>query len=286
MRTSVFKIRRAYNADEIKESIGKIGTFHKMNKLVTTYDGRIVCETNISKKYFDFDFTKFTSEVLDEIEDYFTPEHYTLKISAGFQELRLVGEELTINGERYAKMFNLLNSTNREYALQMNIGLIRLSNGTGVVLNTADINAGMLSRHFYIALPERVKTFVEKLKTFNIVIDKQAVLLERMSTETVSFSEVVKKFIAETDKKTGKVSSSAKLRTEALGKKLLKSGITGITADQVKLLSNPTEAMKGKKVDVEVSAEKMLNVYTEIYKNYNSCVQRTETERILRAIGK
>ena len=87
MRTSVFKIRKAYNAQDIKESISKIGTFHKMNKLVTTYDGKIVCETTISKKYFDFDFTKFTTEVLDEIEDYFTPEHYTLKITSGFQEL-------------------------------------------------------------------------------------------------------------------------------------------------------------------------------------------------------
>ena len=67
MRTSVFKIRKAYNADEIKESISKIGTFHKLNKLVTTYDGRIVCDTTISKKYFDFDKSLLTPAAQDNL---------------------------------------------------------------------------------------------------------------------------------------------------------------------------------------------------------------------------
>lgn len=289
MRTSVFKIRKSFNPTEIKESLSKVGTFKSGGKLVTTYDGKIICQTDISKKYFDFDFQKFSVEVLNEIDNYFTPEYYTLKISSGFQELRLVGEEITINGEQYKKMFNLLNSTNREYALQMNIGLIRVSNGTGIVLNTTDIGAGMLSRHFYIALPERVKSFVEKLKMFNIVINKQAVLMEDLSKEIVSFSRVVEHFIGETDKKTGKVSNSAKLRASALGKQLMKPAngkVPTLNASQVKLLNNPTEALKGNQEDVEVSASQMLNAYSEVYKNYNSCVQRVETERILRAMGK
>jgi hypothetical protein len=289
MRTSVFKIRRPYNSAEIKDSISRVGTIRKADSLITTYNGRVVCETDISKKYFDFDFSAFTTQVLDEIDNYFSPDYYSLKISRGFQEIRLVGEDIVINGEHYSKMFNLLNSTNRMYALQMNIGLIRKSTGAGIILNTLNIGAGIVSRHFYKALPERVRSFVEKLKTFSIVIDKQAGLMEDLSRQEVSFVTVAKKFFAEPNRKTGQSSNLGKLRIESLGKQLLMLSYrnkTQLTAQQVKLLRNPSEALKGNAEDVTVSGSQIVTAYTEVYKNQNSCVQRVEAERILKAISK
>jgi len=290
MRTSVFKIRKPFNKDEIRKSISKIGTFKTDNggSLVTTFNGRQICESQISDRYFDFDFNKFSIDVLDEIENYFTPETYTLKISSGFQELRLVGEEITIGGEVYYKMFNLLNSTNREYALQMNIGLIRRATGAGVILDTTENGAGMVSRHFFRALPERVKNFVEKLKKFDVIIDAQSVLIEDLAKEIISFSEVINQFMTATDPKTGKVSNSAKNRAKAFGKKLLNSPTDkakNLNKSQINLLSDPTATLN-KKVDVQITGVQALNAYTDVYKNYNSCVQKAEAERILKAMGK
>jgi len=289
MRTSVFKIKSPYNKVEIKNSIGKIGTFKTGNTLITTYDGKKVCETDISDRYFDFDFSGFSFKVLNEIENYFKPEKYTLKITSGFQELRLMGEEITIDGEKYKKMFNLLNSTNREYALQMNIGLIRVSTGAGIVLSSSTVKSSMISRHFFVALPERVKDFVEKLKDFDIIIDSQTIMLKDLAKELVSFSEIVETLGSSTNPKTGNVSNSAKLRVASFGKQLLKSPmnrVKNLTAAQVKLLSNPMQTLKNNKVDVKVKASHALHAYTESYKNYNSCVQRTESARILKAMGK
>lgn len=289
MRTSVLKVYREYDKDEIRNYLKPLRTERGLGtgKLFTLYNDKQINETKVSDRYYDFDFGTFTSAVLREIENYFVPLHYNLKINKGFQELRLIGDAVMIDGEHYSKMFNILNSTDKTRALQQNVGLIRSICNNGLVVGVEGEMVNMRGKHFYKSLPEKISEFKEHVCRFNIIIDKQVDIVDGLRHIDVSFKYLVMKLL-QLDVNDIDVLESNRLRLKAFCKKLVSSRtdrMKQVTGDEMKLLRDPEEAMyNGTTFDITLPGSQVFNVYTEIFRGYNSAILNTETNRILNII--
>lgn len=278
------RIEKDYNKTNIFDTLDNLKLSREHNNIITHFDDRLIANTTVTDKYELFDFPPFAKEVISEIENYFTPEKYELRITKGQQELRLIGEDILINEHRYRKMFSILNSTDKSRALQINVGLMRYISSiyvNGVIIG--DEYSGLRTKHFKATMPERVKNFVEILKDFDIIINTQKEVLETLAGKTISFKTIATKVALDEH---GVMNDSRSLKLRAFAKKLLSSQtekLEGLTVDQTNLLRNPHFFMNPEytNVDIEISALKALNCWTEVYKTYDSSVIRRETKRII-----
>jgi len=280
------KIEQAYNQSEIVETLNKLQLEQKGNNIFTRYDNKLISDSKVSKKYEFFDFSKFATNIVKEIENYFTPENYILRINKGQQELRLIGEEIEINGDKYHKMFNIFNSTDRSRALGLNTGLIRFVCSNGMVIGVEDELSKLSVKHFKSTLPQKVDLFLNSLSNFDININKQTLALNNLNGKYVSYKEIVDKL---SKNKNGIITTNKMNKIRAFSKKILISEtdrIEDLKKEQIELLNNPALFFeKGyNNLDIEMSAYNALNCYTEVFRNYNSQVIDRETNRILELI--
>jgi len=253
-----FNLSKKYNINEINETLDKFVNIQRNNKIITSFDGRELCRVEVSNKYYNFDFSAFCKKIVGEIENYFTPDAYLLKIrSGGFQELRLVGSEVDINGETYLKMIGITNSTNTQWALSMNIGLVRKSNVTGSVY------VSFHNKHYKKSMPNKIKNFADNLINFNINIEYHIKTIKDLAQKIVSFEDLIK--VLSTNKDGNEIKSMA-LKVRALSKKLMEYGYP--------------------KYIITLTAKDIFDAYTELFKNYDTAVIGRETRRILGALDK
>lgn len=281
-----FGIEKEYNKEEIFSILDKIKITQEGNNVLTKYDGRLISNAIVSDIYEVFDFPNFAKEVISEIEKYFTPEKYKLRITKGTQELRLVGEDVLINDDVFQKMFNIVNSTDKSRALSLNIGLMRQVCTNGMVVAVDDEFEKVSVKHYKTKLPDKVVKFVAGLTNFDIVINKQTQTIDNIVNKKVSFKEIVKCLAFN---KEGIITSSTSLRIRAFAKKVQTSetdAIKNLTKEQVEMLNNihsivSNEVMLNNSVDIEMDGYQALNLYIEIYRNYDSVVLKRETNRII-----
>lgn len=264
-----FNLSNKYNLEHINETLDKFTNVQINNQVITSYDGRELCRVSVSDIYYNFDFSAFCKKVVSEIENYFTPEAYLLRVRSGVQELRLVGSEVDINGEVYLKMIGIINSTNKEKALSMNIGLVRKSNVTG------SVHASFRNKHYKSSMPNKIKNFADNLINFNMDIEYHIKTIEDLSQREISFKELVENLST----KDGERIKSMKLKVRGLGKKLYGYGYW----KHRNTLYNPfSETVE----DFNVKAKDVFDAYTELFKNYDTSVIGRETRRILDALNK
>ena len=280
------KIEKPYDKSGIFGTLDNLKLSRDNNNILTHFDGRLIANTLVTDKYELFDFPTFAKDVVEQVENYFTPETYQLRITQGQQELRLIGEEVLINGDKYSKMFNILNSTDKSRALQLNVGLIRFICSNGMVVAADDEYAGLKTKHFKASLPEKVKTFVESLENFDITINKQSEVIEKLMGRFVSFKELASKIAL--DEK-GIINANRALKLRAFAQMLMTSNtdkLVNLEKDQISLLKNANLFLNPQfsAVDVEMPAYNALNCWTEVYRNYDSSVLRRETNRIIELI--
>lgn len=284
-----FNLSLPYNQENILETVNKLHIEQKGLTVITTFDNHGVATTNVSDKYEAFDFPAFAKNILGEIENYFLPEKYSLSITKGVQELRLIGEEVLINGDVYHKMFNLLNSTDKSRALQLNIGLIRFICTNGMVVAKEDEYSGFKTKHFKLTMTDKVSDFISKLDTFEMNINKQCETIEQLQGKFLSFQDIAKNIVLEKNEEgefTNLMKSTFTLKLRAFAKKLMDSKTDCLDtnllhAEQIHLLKNPLKFLEHPNVDIEIPAYTALNCYTEIFRNYDSSVIKRETNRIL-----
>jgi len=263
-------LTNAYNFDKINETLDKFENVERDNTIITSFDDRVICSVDISKKYYNFDFAKFCKSIVSEIDNYFTPDAYLLKIRSGIQEFNLVGEEVEINGEKYLKMFSIINSTNKQRALAMNIGLVRRKNNSG------SVHVSFRNKHYKSSMPTKIVSFSDNLINFNIDIEYQIKTIEDLAKKEVSFLTLVKNL---TTKPNGQLIKSMPLKVRALSKKLESS--YGYS-QYIETLRTPlSEEAK----DFTISAIDVHNAYTELFLNYDTSIVARESRRILDAIG-
>ncbi|NPV12920.1 MAG: DUF932 domain-containing protein [Ignavibacteria bacterium] len=280
------RIQRDYDKNAIFDTLDKLVLSRNQNNILTHYDNRLISNTVVTEKYELFDFPKFAKEVVNEVENYFLPEKYELRITQGQQELRLIGEQVLINGDRYSKMFNILNSTDKSRALQLNVGLIRFICSNGMVVAVNDEHSSLRTKHFKSTMPDKVKEFIESLENFDMSISKQSETIENLIGKFVSFKELASKFALDEH---GVINDNKSLKLRAFSKKLLTSQtdkLTDLNDEQVALLKNPHMFLSPEfnLVDIEMPAYKALNCWTEVYRSYDSSVLKRETNRILELI--
>ena len=280
------KIERVYDKENIFQTLDKLEISRTDNNILTKFDNRLISNALVTNKYELFDFSTFAKEVVGEIENYFSPEKYTLRITQGQQELRLIGEEVLINGDRYSKMFNILNSTDKSRALQLNIGLIRFICTNGMVVAADDEYAGFKTKHFTATMPGKVKDFVEKLDNFEMSINTQCQTIENLQGKFVSFKELAQKLALDEN---GIMNESRSLKLRAFAKKLITSQtdrLVDLSTEQLSLLNNANLFLNPQysKVDIDMPSYNALNCWTEVYRTYDSSVLKRETNRILELV--
>lgn len=265
-----FNLSNKYDLIKINETLDKFVNIQKGGNVTTLYDGKELCSVEVSEKYYNFDFSDFCKKVVSEIENYFIPDAYLLRVRSGIQELRLVGSEVDINGEAYLKMIGIINSTNKERALSMNIGLVRKSNVT------SSVHVSFRNKHYKSSMPNKIQNFSDNLINFNMDIEYHIKTIEDLSKKDIDFRELVD---ALSTNKDGERIKSMYLKVRALGKKLIENGYSNF----VNILRNPFSDTVEQLV---INSKDIFDAYTELFKNSDSAIIGRETRRILDALDK
>jgi len=283
-----FGISNDYNKEEIFNILDNLSITKEGSNVLTKYNGKLISNAVVSEQYEVFDFTSFAKDVINEIENYFTPEKYKLRITQGQQELRLIGEDVLINDDVFSKMFNIVNSTDKSRALSLNVGLMRLVCSNGMVVKVDEEFEQVRVKHYKTKLPTKVLQFVENISNFDISINKQSAALEKISGKTVSFKEISKKLLINKD---GIIKNSASNRMRLFAKNIQTSksdAIKNLTTEQIYLLNNVQRIVLDQTFlncdDIIMDAYVALNLYTEIYNKLDSTILKRETNRFMNFI--
>lgn len=289
MARKSFGLDNIYNKEEIFNILDNLSIVKEGSNVITKYHGKLISNVVVSEQYEVFDFTNFAKDVIDEIENYFTPEKYKLRITQGQQELRLIGEDVLINDDVFSKMFNIVNSTDKSRALSLNVGLMRLVCSNGMVVKVDEEFEQVRVKHYKTKLPTKVLQFVENISNFDISINKQSSALEKISGKIVSFKDIAKKLLINKD---GIVTNHASNRIRAFAKNIQSSksdAIKNLTNEQRFTLNNVQRLILDQTFsnyeDIIMDAYVALNLYTEIYNKLDSTVLKRETNRFMDLIN-
>ncbi len=269
-------VTKVFDSVKLNEDLDKFDNQIEDGFLVTRYDGREICRVEVSKIYYNFDFTNFSKSILSEIQKYFTPEVYRLKIASGEQEIKLIGDELYIDNERYEKSISIVNSTDKSKALSMNVGLVKCEKGkrsTSTIILTSFSN-----KHYKATLPDKIKSFSENLINFNMDIDFHVKTIDDLKNKEVTIVEFAKSVLFD---KNGKVVKSIELKLAALGKKLMYE--YGFRKNY-STLSNLTAADIEKVEDITLNAKVLFTAYIEMFKDSDTSIIARESRRVIEAL--
>ena len=272
----VFAVTKIFDSIKVNEDLDKFENKVEDGFLTTIYDGREICKVEVSKIYYNFDFTSFCKSILSEITKYFTPEKYSLKVASGVQEIRLVGDELFIDNERYQKMISIVNSTDKSKALSMNIGLVKVNEKGNPISYT--ILTSFSNKHYKATLPEKIKSFSDNLINFNIDIDFHIKTIEDLKNKEVSMIAFAKSIMFKED---GKVIKTVELKLRALGKKLVYD--YGFRKNY-STLTSLNESNINKIEDLTINCKVLYNAYVELFKDQDTSIIARESRRIIDAI--
>ena len=271
----VVAISKTFDSVKINEDLDKFENKVENGILTTTFDGREICRVEVSKIYYNFDFTNFTKSILGEIEKYFTPEMYSLKVASGVQELRLIGDEIFIDNEPYKKMISIVNSTDKSKALSMNVGLVRMKNNRPA---SYTILTSFRNKHYKATLPEKIKSFSDNLINFNIDINFHIKTIEDLKNKEVSIVNFARTILFKED---GKVIKTVELKLRALGRKLIYE--YGFRKNY-STLSNLTESNLNKVEDFTINSKVLYDAYVELFKDQDTSIMARESRRIIDAL--
>lgn len=274
--TSPVSINKDFNFEIVNDSLNKFKSKIENGCLITTYDDREICKTDVSDIYYNFDFSNFSKSIVHEIVKYFSPEKYYLKAASGVQEIRLVGDEIFIDNEAYKKMVTIVNSTDKSRALSMNVGLAKI-NKNGVVVSCL-ILTSFTNKHYKSSLPDKIKSFSDNLINFNMDIDFHIKTIEDLKNKEISIVEFAKKMLFNKD---GKVIKSVELKLNAMGKKLV---YTYNMRDKYSTLVNLTANNVDKVKDFNINAKTLYNAYIELFTSYDTSIIARESRRIINTL--
>lgn len=273
-----------YNIKEVLEKVDKFDIVQSNNSVLTTYDKRVVSHVEVSNKYFTFNFKDFTKSIVNQINKYFDPVEYQFRISGGVQEVRLYGESVKVGDDDYYKMFSLINSTDKTRTLQINIGLIRKENNSPIIMSVTNENASVRCKHFYKALPERLDKFFKILPEFDLIVDRQIKALNSLNQKKLSLSKVFKQLMKKDED--GIVKPSYVLKARAFSKQLMMAELDELKTfgmQEYQLLLFPKRFAESG-FDIKLNKKKILDLYIQIFKNYDSTVVERETRRMVKIL--
>lgn len=270
-------ISKIFNSDEIITNLDKFENILENGFLTTTYDGRLICKVEVSKVYYNFDFTSFSKSILSEVQKYFSPDTYSLKAASGVQEIRLIGDEIYIDNEKYKKIISIVNSTDKSKALSMNVGLVKYDKKGNQDFIT--ILTSFCNKHYKSSLPDKIKSFSDNLINFNMDINYHVKTIEDLANKEVGIVELAKSMLYN---EKGKLIKTMELKLRALGKKLTYS--YGFR-NQYITLSNLTETEIDKVENFKIKSKTIYDAYMELFNDSDTSIIARESRRIIDALN-
>ncbi len=148
----------------------------------TEFKGEKVSEVEVSNRYEIFDFSKFATHALDELEKTFNIRSYTYLIIGGIQEFRLFSDEVDINGRKFVKTFYLLNSSDRLRKANLDYGLYCKESDYHFISKSVNI-----AKRHYNGITEHI---TENIVYDSNIFDEQIEILKEMSNSYISISNL------------------------------------------------------------------------------------------------
>ena len=112
-----------YIKSELLERLGKLEIKRINNTVITKYYGEVIKTSEVSNIYEVFDIVNYIKDKIDLIEKNFKIDRYSLKIKGGVQDLKLISDNVEINGISFNKAFYITNSTDKSRRLSFRVGL-------------------------------------------------------------------------------------------------------------------------------------------------------------------
>lgn len=275
-----------YNRAKVIESMNKLSVEQVGHAVMTSYDDRLLKEAHVSDKYLMFDFPNFVGELIPRVENYFTPSNYLLRMIGGRQELRLIGEQMKINGEVFYRMLSILNSTDKSRALQMNMGLMRLVCTNGMTVGVPNESIQIRGKHYKSSLPDKIEGFSIGIERFKTITNNQKEIISDLLGKKVSYRTVANALVRN---KEGEVVDSKMKKLNRLASKLLTSEtdqLLNMSDEQRDLLNKPELVIYHKdKGDLELDAYKLFNCYSEIFRANDTGKIKRECDRMIGIIA-
>ncbi len=270
-----------FNAQDIINKLGTIRvTENPIKRTVNTYinDVRTASYTPKSKNYQVVDFASVGQQFMDQVGQVLDIKKAKLDLYSGVQELRLMGDDVTINGDTYSNMACIMSSTDGTRTLRVAFGLIRWICSNGLI--SQQFGENFKVRHLK-SNDQVLKALDFQFGNINQVFDHINGMIEPLATKTVKFSDI-RDGIAETTKD-GKIKNQKKFINFA--SKLLNSKsdrLKNPTAQQVKALQSGQALLTtNKKFDMDLNAYQAFQCYTEIFRSQDMGELQKETDRIL-----
>lgn len=272
-------ITDVFNKEAITEAIAPLEISQTENTVETSYGSSNKRIVPVSDRYKMVDFRKMVSEMMETIENVFTPVKHRVDIYRARQELVLQGESIAINGDVYSKVIYLLNSTDKTKALQMNVGFVREKNQSGVIVNVNSTHKVHLSaRHFKgLNLQEKVTSFMDNLAHCDELFDLQAEKIIKLNYTDVKLSDIAEALQA--DKYPVKFDCFKHMLINSTSDKL-----TGLTSEQFIALKTPYNVMDTNVLQMKINGYKAFQCYAEIWRSYDSHVINRETSKMMDCI--
>lgn len=271
-----------YNRTKVLDGLNKLEVEQTGLTVVTSYNDHVLKETQVSPKYYTFDFPNFVAGVIPAVEQYFTPSNYLLRMIGGRQEIRLFGEEMKINGETFYRMLSIVNSTDKSRALQMNMGLLRLVCSNGAMVSAPGEAVSIKGKHYKASLPDKISDFTEGLERFKTITTQQKEILSDLLGEKVSYRQLANTLVRNEANEV--VDSKVKMLSRFAGKLLTSNTdrVLNVTEEQRNLLMQPELVLYSKDSgDLEIDKYTAFNCYTEIFRANDTSKIKRECDRIM-----
>lgn len=260
---------RDYNKEELFERIDKLSIERTNNQVITKYNGVVTNISNVSNRYEIFDLPKYLKEKIDLIEKNFNISKYEFIITKGRQYLTLVSDEVTINDIIFQKTFYIQNSTDRSRKLSFYVGL-QSKKFSLIRSNNIELN-----RKHLTGITQIAESATEGLNVESF--DEQIESMKSLVGHTVKFSNI-RKVILGNDEKIPKINH----QKFDMFKNLIKNSLYDtLTPLQRRELSKYSEHFTLTE-DFVVDAFLVLNCYLSIFRNQDSHIIKTESERIFK----
>lgn len=260
-----------YNKKELIDKIDKISIEKVGDFVITKYDGRVINTTKVSLRYEIFDIVKYLKDKIELIESNFNISKYSISITKGTQYLKLLSEDIDINGVRFYKSFYILNSTDKSRRLSFNMGLF--SENTNLYIITGS-ESSLYKKHLtgVTMAADNVSLNKESFK-------EQIGGLESLVGHRVLFSKVKEVILGENPKDINHRKFDA-FRNSTMMSKL----VSNMTKEQMRVLRRPSESIdkieSGE--DFYLDAFWTLLVYLRLFNREDSHTIKNESERIMK----
>lgn len=263
---------RVWDREKLFSNIDKITIEKVSNTVVTKWCDRVISTSEVSDKYEIFDIASFMREKILEIEQNFTINFYSLKIRGGVQSVTLLSDEVIVGGLCYCKSFNILSSSDKSRALQLNIGLQSTNTNHQIVFS--DKNFSLYKKHLrgvttaagMVSANLVSETFAEQIEAINNLVGEQVMIsnVQRILCQKGNLSDH-KKFDA--------LKKMIVYRT-----KILKD----LTSSQKQVLYTPSkDLIFTRENDFSLDAFDIFKLYLQIFSGEDSHVIKREAQKIL-----